>query len=170
MRDDPPVHLDPSLPHAPYIAAVLAELGDLVGPDTHTQYSDMGHDADGDDVVWMEAFVDLGGREPDTKERMALLWRQTDGWRTCDYDGRGSVDCISPLLTGPTPPALPTPATVAAAARRLAGLWDARVMAADTEPAGGPLPDALQEAADCGDLTEPMALRLAAYCIQSSTP
>lgn len=157
------MHLDHRLPHTPYIAAVLTELGDLVGPDTNAQYCDMGDD----DVIWLEAFIDITADDSDHLSRPGVAWRQTDGWRIGDYDGRGTWENISPL-----PEAagllLPTPATIAAAVRRTIGLRDVQTVAADTQPIDGPLPENLQAAVDCGDLTQPLAACLAAYATVSA--
>lgn len=154
--------IDMTAPHAPYIRAVLADLGE------HAQLRGLGYDyeedtGEGQEYTLMEAliaFVDPADprarKNEDYDDWTALVWRQTDGWGHGRLDDGTLVRSAEQRLTTAL---VPTPAAVAAAIRIPAR----PVRASETPAVPGPLPLALEEAVTAGDLTRQTAARLAAY-------
>ena len=146
-------------PHDGYIEAVMAELGDDLGPDCETAYGAYGTDGA------MTAFLDLGGIDcdPDDPEpRAALAWSSGIGWLCGAWDGT-----VLEVVRALTVAAVPVPADVARAgrARAAAGILplDALSIADAPETPTAALTAELQEAVDAGHLTAEVAGRLARY-------
>ncbi|MGW6915590.1 hypothetical protein ACWGB8_17485 [Kitasatospora sp. NPDC054939] len=155
------------LPHGPYIDAVVRAIGEAgypAGPDSFTEY-----DSSDGELMWLEAFIDLGLGEDDQDEdgeepvRTGLAWKQTIGRLVGDYDGRGRYEHIQKVFADGC--VLPAPGAVAAFVRDWfnGGTGWPTPAANDTTPTGGPLPGPVAEALEAGDVTADLARRLAAY-------